>query len=88
MSKWQAGYYRQTGEEIVWKDVNAKSLRAAMELADEWVHATVNDSLPFSMVCVAKETSQHVTALRYLDENEWVLSGRGISAGLKHTRAS
>lgn len=88
MTKWQAGYYHQNGEEIMWKPLNAKSLRSAMQLADEWVNTTINDSLPMSMVVVAQETSETVTALRYLDEDEWILSGKGIVAGLKHRMAS
>lgn len=41
-----------------------------------------------SMVVVAQETSETVTALRYLDEDEWILSGKGIVAGLKHKMTS
>ena len=84
MNKWQAGYYHQSGEEIVWRSLDAKSLRNAMRLADKWVETAVNDRLPMSMILVAQETSEHVTALRYLDETEWILSGKGIVAGLKH----
>ena len=88
MNKWQAGYYHQNGEEIVWKSLDAKSLRKAMQLADQWVNATIDDSLPISMVVVAQETSETVTALRYLDEDAWILSGKGIVTGLKHKMTS
>lgn len=88
MNKWQAGYYHQNGQEIFWKSLPAKSLHHAMRLADEWVEVGFNDSLPMSMVVVAHETSEHVTALRYLDEDEWILSGKGIVAGLKHRMVS
>lgn len=88
MTKWQAGYYHQNGEEILWKSLDAKTLRNAMRLADEWVNTSFDDSLPMSMVVVAHETSETVTALRYLDEDEWILSGKGIVAGLKHRMAS
>lgn len=88
MSKWQAGYYHQKGEEILWKSLDAKTLRNAMRLADEWVNTHFHDSLPLSMVCVAQETSETVTALRYLDEDAWILSGKGIVAGLKHRMVS
>jgi hypothetical protein len=87
MNKWQAGYYHQNGQEIVWKSFDARSLRNAMRLADQWVETTFNDTLPMSMIVVAQETSDTVTALRYLDDHEWVLSGKGIVAGLKHKMA-
>lgn len=88
MTKWQAGYYHQDSGEMLWKSLNAKSLKSAMQLADEWVNTTIDDSLPMSMVVVAQETSETVTALRYLDEDEWILSGKGIGAGLKHRMTS
>lgn len=84
MSKWQVGYYRESGNEIVWKSVQANSLRTAMKLADEWVETAFDDALPLSMVVVALENAEHVTALRYLDEHEWILSGKAIGIGLKH----
>ena len=88
MTKWQAGYYHQNGQEIVWKSLDAKSLRNAMRSADEWVKTTFGDCLPMSMVVVAQETSAYVSALRYLDEIDWVLSGKGITTGLKHKMAT
>ena len=87
MSKWQAGYYHQSGDEIVWKSVEANSLRTAMQLADQWVNIAFDDADPLSMVVVALKDAETVTALRYLDEQEWILSGKGIGVGLKHKMA-
>lgn len=58
-----------------------------MQLADEWVETAFDDTLPLSMVVVALEDAETVTALRYLDEQEWILSGKGIGVGLKHKMA-
>lgn len=84
MNKWQAGYYAQSGTEIVWKDLDARNRQSAMRQADDWIAEFTKDNHPWSMVVIALESAKNITALRYLDETEWVLSGKGRTVQLQH----
>jgi hypothetical protein len=80
---YQIGYYKQSGEEIIWKDSSNKRLSQLRNEADEWVKQ-FEDSEPWSMVLIAKEGAETVTLLRYLDDTEWIVSGKGSATGEKH----
>lgn len=80
---YQIGYYKQSGNEIIWKKSVHIRLRDLQNEANQWV-TQFEDCHPWSMVVIAKNDSDIVTLLRYLDEDEWIVSGKGISADLKH----
>jgi hypothetical protein len=74
---YQIGYYRQANDEIIWKQSRHTRLRDLQSEADEWV-TQFEDSHPWSMVVIAKNDADTVTRLRYLDEDKWIVSGKGI----------
>jgi len=69
------------GIELQWVPLQSKTRNDAINEADRWLESEKLDGryvgYSFAQLLVARGDSDIVTALRYFDESEWVLSGKG-----------
>jgi hypothetical protein len=74
----QQNYY---GIGLEWVPLQARTRKAAIAEADRWLESERSQGryvgYKLGQLLLAKGDADTVTALRYLDESEWVLSGKG-----------
>ena len=84
MIKWQAGIYRPDDDErMTWITLNSKTMRSAMREADQWASKFTINTHPLSMICIAREGTERVSARRWLDETDWIRSKAEINIRVK-----